>query len=160
MWSFLKKAFIFSLICVLLNYSYLYAQEPAPDTAPVTVTPVKPPVMKSIFWNTVFGSAWGALIGTSYALGDAAASFRESLIFGTTFGGMIGYGFGVYLVIRGITFDPSTLPTPPTTPLTSAPLSPINPVVQDNIVPFSTEMRLAAQPQKQGWQTTLFQTTF
>ena len=159
--SFLKNALILSTIFCLLSFAQLYAQPAAaPDTAPVAVTAAKPPVMKSIFWNTVFGSAWGALMGTAAALSSPAAPFRDSLILGTTFGGMIGYGFGVYLVIRGITFDPTTLPTPPTTPLGMAPFSPSNPHVQDNLLPFSTEMRLAKMPLKNGWQTTIFQTTF
>ena len=161
MCSFLKKIFILSLICLLFNYSQLYAQEEAPpDTAPVDVTAAKPPVMKSIFWNTVFGSAWGALMGTVVSFSSPKTPFRTSLIAGTTFGGIIGYGFGVYLVIRGITFDQTTLPTPPTTPLGLVPFSPLNPIAQDNRLPFSVEMRLAEKPATRGWQTTLFQTTF
>ncbi|MBF0278342.1 MAG: hypothetical protein HQM13_11145 [SAR324 cluster bacterium] len=159
--SLFKKIFILSLATCFFSYSLLFAQQaPAPDTAPVAVTAARPPVMKSIFWNTAFGSAWGAIMGAVAALSSPAAPFRDSLILGTTFGGMIGYGFGVYLVVRGISFDPNTLPTPPTTPLGFVPISPINSVVQDNRMPFSAEMRLAEKTPAQGWQTTIFQTTF
>ncbi len=159
---FLKRIFILSLICLLFNASQLYAQEEVPpDTAPVVVTGAKPPVMRSIFWNTVFGSAWGALMGSVAAISSPHGSpFRDSLLAGTTIGGILGYGFGVYLVIRGITFDPRTLPTPGTTPLGFAPFSPLNPIAQDNLLPFSAERRLAKKPATPIWQTTIFQTTF
>ncbi|MBF0288238.1 MAG: hypothetical protein HQM14_10500 [SAR324 cluster bacterium] len=116
--------------------------------------------MKSIFWNTALGSAWGAIIGTVGALSSPDVPFRDSLILGTTFGGMLGYGFGVFLVIRGITFDPATIPTPPTTPLGMVPIVPTNPVALDQIQPFSAESRQFAKNTAKGWQTTIFQTSF
>ena len=74
---------------------------------------VKPPVMKSVFWNTLMGSAWGALIGVTGALTMENFRFntvRESVVIGTTFGGIIGYGFGIFLVLKGISFDPQRVP--------------------------------------------------
>ena len=99
-----------------------YAQNAAP-AAPAAAPRGKPPVMKSIFWNTVMGSAWGAIIGGANALSDPSVNFRESMIFGTTFGGMFGYGFGVYLVIRGLSFDRNVIPEGITQPLTYGPQS-------------------------------------
>ncbi len=158
MWSVLKKFFIFLLIGLFFNFSQLYAQEAPAEAAPAP--PLRPPVMKSVFWNTTLGSAWGAIIGTMGALSSPDVPFRDSLILGTTFGGMLGYGFGVFLVIRGISFDPATIPTPPTTPLGMTPMIPANPVALDYIQPFSAESRQLAKSTAKGWQTTIFQTTF
>lgn len=89
---------------------------------------VKPPVMKSVFWNTLLGSAWGALMGAAGALTQPDFSFgslRESLVVGTTFGGLVGYGFGVFLVLRGISFDPSRIPMSEGTEVVAAPMVPV-----------------------------------
>ncbi len=69
--------------------------------------------MKSVFWNTVMGSAWGALMGANGALADPNADFREAVILGTTIGGLLGYGFGIVLVIRGLSFDQNIIPESP-----------------------------------------------
>ena len=119
----------------------------------------RPPVMKSIFWNTVFGSAWGALMGTAVAV-NGNVSFRESLVVGTTIGGVMGYGFGIFLVVRGITFDPATLPVPPIGPVGVAPPLSSPHGVQNEIVLFSTEGQSATRPSHQKWQTTIFQMQF
>ncbi|MGK5092694.1 hypothetical protein WDW89_11860 [Deltaproteobacteria bacterium TL4] len=74
---------------------------------------IKDPVMKSVFWNTLMGSAWGAIMGSSIALADSSADFRESLLLGTTLGGLFGYGFGIVLVIKGLSFDPAIIPESP-----------------------------------------------
>lgn len=117
-----KRTGLIFLSLMILLASLCQAQEAQEQIPPPA--PVRPPVMKSIFWNTVMGSAWGAVMGASLALGDESANFRESLIFGTTFGGLIGYGFGVFLVLQGVTFDPNIIPNGPTTPLTQQPYQP------------------------------------
>ena len=44
------------------------------------------PVMQSVFWNTLYGSLWGAAIGVSYHFLSGAA-FRESISGSMTIGG-------------------------------------------------------------------------
>ncbi|MBI3992322.1 MAG: hypothetical protein HY342_03540 [Candidatus Lambdaproteobacteria bacterium] len=69
------------------------------------------PVMENVFFNVVWGSAAGALVGGAIAVigatdkekpGDlSSAGFQ-----GATLGGVAGLGLGIYLVFTGITFDP------------------------------------------------------
>lgn len=92
------------------------AQNAIPNPADAAAAPprkIKDPVMKSIFWNTLLGSAWGALMGVAGALTGPNLNFgsiRESLVVGTTIGGLIGYGLGTFVVLRGISFDASKIP--------------------------------------------------
>ncbi len=68
----------------------------------------RPPAMRSVFWNTVLGSLWGAVVGSTLILDDDPL-FRKAVI-GASVGGIIGYGVGLILVVQGITFDPLFLP--------------------------------------------------
>ncbi len=104
----LKKIIIIFLLLSSLSLSAAQAQDVAAGAVG------QKPVMYSIFWNTLWGSAWGASMGMSYHLISGIA-FRESIITGTTIGGMLGYGLGIYLVINGLSFDKAyllELPTP------------------------------------------------
>ena len=145
-----KKLLILGLAFIVLGSASTHAQN-------MPMAP-RPPIMKSIFWNTLMGSAWGAIMGSMVALNDNR-NLRESLVVGTTVGGMIGFGFGIFLVVRGVTFDPATLPIPPITPLGATPLHSPH-VVQNEIVPFSAEMQFSGQPSPMKWKTTIFQMTF
>ena len=62
------------------------------------------PVMQSVFWNTLYGSLWGAAIGVSYHFLSGAA-FRESISGSMTIGGLMGYGLGP------VSYTHLTLPT-------------------------------------------------
>ncbi len=69
------------------------------------------PVMENTFFNVVWGSATGGVLGAaSAALGGGTAtspkSLRENAITGATVGGIIGLGIGVWLTFNGVTFDP------------------------------------------------------
>ena len=69
------------------------------------------PVMENVFYNVVWGSATGALIGAALAVMGASdktnpGDLRIAAFQGATAGGLIGYGVGVWLVFSGITFDP------------------------------------------------------
>lgn len=113
-----KKSLTLLLAMIVFCQFALAQQAPAAAAPPAAAAgvPTRPPVMKSVFWNTLMGSAWGALMGVAYALQDPKVDFRESVIGFTTLGGMVGYGFGIFLVIRGISFDPRVLPSGATTP--------------------------------------------
>lgn len=82
-------------------------------TAPGAVAQVtrEKPVMQNTFFNVIWGSAAGALLGaSSAALGPGTdvspAVLRESVITGATAGGVLGLGIGIWLTFNGITFDP------------------------------------------------------
>ncbi len=68
------------------------------------------PVMENVFFNVVWGSAFGATLGVAVAViasddESAPDDVRESAFTGATAGGLIGLGIGLYLVYQGITFD-------------------------------------------------------
>ena len=69
----------------------------------------RPPAMRSVFWNTVLGSIWGATVGVT--LIDSTEPTHKKAIGGASIGGIIGYSIGLILVIQGITFDPTFLPS-------------------------------------------------
>ncbi|MBF0237499.1 MAG: hypothetical protein HQM12_07330 [SAR324 cluster bacterium] len=110
----LKFLLLISLFCFSVTLSFAQNAAPGANAAAAPVAPnIKPPVMQSVFWNTLLGSAWGALMGSAYAMQDKSVDFRQSLIYGTTLGGFMGYGFGIVLVIRGYSFDPTIIPESP-----------------------------------------------
>ena len=68
------------------------------------------PVMQNTFFNVIWGSVVGAMLGASSAgvsQGTKANStlLRESVVTGATAGGIIGLGVGIWLTFSGITFD-------------------------------------------------------
>ena len=69
------------------------------------------PVMENVFFNVVWGSATGALLGAGIAVTDSKDKsnpdgVRSAVFQGATGGGIIGLGVGIWLVFSGITFDP------------------------------------------------------
>jgi hypothetical protein len=66
------------------------------------------PVMRSVFWNTLYGSLWGASLGVSYHFLSGVA-VRESIAGSMTIGGMMGFGLGLYLVVNGLSFNQNIL---------------------------------------------------
>lgn len=113
MFRWICKILIILMLFGSISQTSLAQEQPAEAEPAAAVTSSKPPVMRSIFWNTLMGSAWGAIIGSAYALGIEAKNFREPLIAGTTLGGLVGYGFGIFLVLRGLSFDPAFIPESP-----------------------------------------------
>jgi hypothetical protein len=71
------------------------------------------PVMENVFFNVVWGSAFGATLGAAVAVigsddKSAPEDVRSAVFSGATAGGLIGLGVALYLVYQGITFDPNT----------------------------------------------------
>jgi hypothetical protein len=71
----------------------------------------KKAVMENVFYNVVWGSATGALLGAALAVTGSSdktnpADVRGSAFQGATVGGLIGYGLGVWLLFNNVTFDP------------------------------------------------------
>ncbi|HEX9842317.1 MAG TPA: hypothetical protein VGC20_06180 [bacterium] len=97
--SKLAKAAVVGLLLPLLLQGPALAQEK--------------PVMENVFFNVVWGSAFGATLGVAASvLGSADKSapdnVRSSAFTGATGGGLLGLGLALYLVYTGITFDAST----------------------------------------------------
>lgn len=95
----------------------VFAQAAAPAPAPApsgqAASPRGPkPVMENVFYNVIWGSAVGALIGIATAVEGSSdktnpSNFRGAAFQGATLGGVIGIGVAVWLVYAGITFDPA-----------------------------------------------------
>jgi hypothetical protein len=71
------------------------------------------PVMENVFYNVVWGSATGALLGAAASVIGAKdktnpTGVRTGVFQGATAGGLIGLGVGVWLVFAGINFEPQT----------------------------------------------------
>jgi hypothetical protein len=80
------------------------------------------PVMENVFYNVVWGSATGAILGSAAAVIAAKdknnpPGLREGAFQGATAGGLIGLGVGVWLVFAGITFDSNSTLTESTLPV-------------------------------------------
>lgn len=103
----LCTAVLLSGLAVLLLAAPLRAQEEPPPGAGR-----QQPVMRNVFFNVVWGSAFGATLGASASvIGSDTPSrppeLRSATFNGATIGGLIGLGVGLYLVYTGITFDPA-----------------------------------------------------
>ncbi|MDH4225225.1 MAG: hypothetical protein OEW12_06225 [Deltaproteobacteria bacterium] len=69
------------------------------------------PVMENVFWNVVWGSAAGLLIGGAVSIigaqdKEAPPNLRPDMVSGATIGGVVGLAAGVFLVFSGIYFQP------------------------------------------------------
>lgn len=69
------------------------------------------PVMENVFFNVVWGSATGALLGAAAAVIGSEDKrrpngLRRNMFEGATGGGIIGLSVGIWLIFSGITFDP------------------------------------------------------
>jgi len=101
-----RKTWFLKLVALSLALSLL--------AAPLTMAQQQEkPVMENVFFNVVWGSATGALLGASAAVIGSEDkrrpnNLRSSMFQGATAGGLIGLGVGIWLIFTGITFDPAT----------------------------------------------------
>ncbi|MDH5752788.1 MAG: hypothetical protein OEZ59_10285 [Deltaproteobacteria bacterium] len=84
-------------------------------SGPVMAQGAENPVMKNVFYNTLWGSGWGALMGLSMVVIEAEdksqpGNISEPMFQGVTIGGVLGFGVGLFLVLQGISFDQSAAP--------------------------------------------------
>ncbi len=66
--------------------------------------------MQNVFFNVVWGSANGAMLGTAAAIigsrnKENPSDLGSAAFTGATVGGLIGLGVGLWLVYGGITFN-------------------------------------------------------
>lgn len=87
---------------LLLAAPAAYAQ----DALPVG----QKPVMQNVFFNVVWGSIFGIVLGGASAVIEsdrktAPTNLRRKAFSGATVGGLIGLGVGLWLVGAGVTFE-------------------------------------------------------
>ncbi len=73
------------------------------------------PVMENVFFNVVWGSAFGAILGVAVAVigaedKSAPEDARNAAFSGATAGGLIGLGLGLWVVYQGTTFEGADQP--------------------------------------------------
>ena len=69
------------------------------------------PIMENVFFNVVWGSLWGVMMGTSVAVIESEkktspGDLTKRTARGATIGGILGLGVGIYMSFSGIGFDP------------------------------------------------------
>lgn len=77
---------------------------------PAAAQQEKKPVMENVFFNVIWGSAGGGVLGLAFAvIGSSDYSqpddARSTGFTGATIGGLVGLGVGLYLIFQGITFE-------------------------------------------------------
>lgn len=128
-----------------------YGQDQAAGQAPRGQTPV----MQNVFFNVVYGSAVGALIGLAFAVEASSdktqpTNTRGASFQGATIGGLVGLGVGLWLVYGGITFDPASLivrdgPTPGGDPVALQPRD-LKPAPGEQVILTATTFTSAMAP--------------
>ncbi len=109
----MKRIASLARLAVKLLICFLLAQALA--VAPAYAQRAQGAVMESVFFNVVWGSALGAVLGVSTAvLGakDASApnELRQATFSGASLGGLIGLGVGLFLIYNGVLFDETGSP--------------------------------------------------
>ncbi len=100
------------LFCFLLAQLVL-APLALAQQAPPQMRIGEKPVMENVFFNVVWGSIFGILLGAAVAAAEADEpsapdDLGDTVLQGATAGGIIGLAAGLFLVASGITFDPDT----------------------------------------------------
>ena len=84
------------------------------ETLPEVLSSGTQPPMKNVFYNVLWGSLTGGLLIMSWATVDDSVSTDEryaisylstQFLSGATYGGIAGLAVGIYLSIKGVTFD-------------------------------------------------------
>lgn len=95
---------IFSMLLVVL-----VLQVSAP---PAALAQGRKPVMENVFFNVIWGSALGGLLGLASAIisaddKSAPNDARSAGFSGATVGGLVGLGVGLWVIYQGTTFEGS-----------------------------------------------------
>jgi hypothetical protein len=110
------KKFIICLLLVVLMLGELtpiFGQAAAQNPQGALIMGAQPP-MKNVFLNVLWGSLSGGMLIMGWSTMDDSISSDErfkvsrlsnQFLVGATYGGILGMAAGVYLSIRGITFD-------------------------------------------------------
>ncbi len=118
------------------------------------------PVMENVFFNVVWGSVFGILLGAASSVIEAEKKtapeeIRLRVYQGATWGGLIGLGLGIWLATTGITFDKNTsLLFTEATPLSKKPTFAARPL------PFYLETSTQGGFRISGFKATVFHMKF
>lgn len=119
MLSKLKKhvAVLVALFLVTTQLNSSLAQEAEQIAPELEVMVAKPqPPMQNVFFNVLWGSLTGGMLMMGWATLDDSKSTDErytvshlsnQFLAGATYGGILGLAAGVYISMKGITFDQS-----------------------------------------------------
>lgn len=97
------------LICLLAAMVLCAPLGLAQQAAPPGLMGEKP-VMENVFFNVVWGSVFGIVLGAASAVIEAEEktspdNLRDTVFGGATVGGLIGLGVALWLFSSGITFE-------------------------------------------------------
>ena len=101
-----------ALVCVMALQTSFVISATAQQAG--TLAPGEKPIMENVFFNVVWGSIAGMMLGAALATGEAEVKTQpenvsDRIALGATWGGLIGLGTGIWLATNGITFDPSAV---------------------------------------------------
>ncbi len=118
------------------------------------------PVMENVFYNVVWGSLLGIVLGAASAVIEAEEKtspegLRDKIFGGATAGGMIGLGVGLWLFSTGITFDDEG-----TLLFTGRDPDEATPAVAANALPFVLETSSRGAPRITGFRVTVLDFRF
>lgn len=82
------------------------------SAAPAALAQNRKPVMENVFFNVIWGSALGGVLGIASAIisaddKSAPENARSAGFSGATVGGLIGLGIGLWVIYQGTTFEGS-----------------------------------------------------
>ncbi len=114
MFKFLIRSItcMFCMLMLVVNGGNAFGQTEDFPTEATEV--VDQPPMKNIFMNVLWGSISGGAVMMSWAILDdelgeseryKLSHLQTQFIVGATYGGLIGLGIGVFLSMKGMTFD-------------------------------------------------------
>lgn len=80
------------------------------SAAPAALAQQRKPVMENVFFNVIWGSALGGVLGLASAIisaddHSAPEDARSAGFSGATVGGLVGLGIGLWVIFQGTTFE-------------------------------------------------------
>ncbi|MCH8077642.1 MAG: hypothetical protein IIC64_17685 [SAR324 cluster bacterium] len=80
------------------------------SAGPAALAQGRKPVMENVFFNVIWGSAIGGVLGlasTIISADDKSApdNARSAVFSGATVGGLVGLGVGLWVIYQGTTFE-------------------------------------------------------
>ncbi len=85
------------------------------STGPAALAQQRKPVMENVFFNVIWGSALGGVLGLASAIisaddHSAPDNARSAGFSGASVGGLVGLGVGLWVIFQGTTFEGAGVP--------------------------------------------------